>query len=1303
MYILDIPSKIYTVSTWFPPIQGGAHLLSKWAPVFLLALILLSNLWPLILTDQTGVKSNNRIHPSSIYSQLESSKKNVSVTIAPAAPACSLKPSLILVKSYSPPLVSIDLTLLIKIKNLFGFIEKTIEATYEINGTPLPWEPGTYFVPVPGLPVFESSTVNVTSWVSFDVYVDNEIAFRGGYNVTKCNFKENKPPLVYAFVEDLLGDPQLASETLGLSPPGWSISSDKDVNIYVIIIDDYGISNVTFEYKVDDGRWIKAGLERATLFAPIEKTVDLLKKSISSIIPYPSLAESLMPIFPVKLYIVNIPEQPEGSFVEFRALAEDVNGSIAESLHGFYYVDKGDDASLKVLIVDPWVSLWTLSRVLHERKPVVAVDLFHGENSRNLDTLINIIDFVDWVILNESITLQTLRNVDVLIIGQPQSDLAEDEIKAIETWLAEGGKVLWVAADSDYRDGNFNGPKSQAICNRVLEAVGSRLRVDLGGVYDDVNNIGGKSYRVLARVRPDFIHGLATQIIQAGISRPVLFHGPAPIIWVDESGAPHDPVNETFEGLVRIVWSYKTSKIRDNNPPAPILYNPSSDVNRTFVLMAAEVTSSGSIIIVSGETPYGGFAPISLNDYLGVELDGLRFLENTLTWALLATKIKSNTVFAGLASAYGLPSSLEKLMETISLTADMLGFTKFHHWEVIANFSDIYVVYPSPRVEELLNTGSGKFAPNVIILSNLLLGVNISPILDWDLRDIPTLQGSTLLDAIIDYVKETHAGVIATHGTLSDLVVWASCNTKLKVGSRGHVGFNLSDVNVFNERTVAGLLGVPHLALWEMVRDHVAEALCLSGMETSGAVVGLALYVAGIMLGSTPLQIPYVPWDGKLKVTEAARILGWSIDNEVEVYIPNMYEKLGYKAYTQVGWQLALPVQLARSILPALPNFTSQISLVYDYLSALEPVQNLSAELGRLMNLKAPNITYEALLNAHIKNGIIQISLDPSFLNSTLKDVKPITVNINVGSLPQSLSWLIPVKIVAVSPHREASVIAYDKYWDPDGFRSVYFSFEVEASSKEASLNILVEAVKWVAKWEYKPIATLINGFLPVTQDIASTYTKLTESITGYRVYYNTTILTASGESFVKLAVDENKIYHIIIVHPSLESINIRVHNAQIVKSISKSNITYVQVKSLSTEITLIISGSPKNPLSVVYIEVFKEKEVPPSVTETTTTTTPTITTKSETTTTTMATTTKEITETTISTPTKTETHTTKTSPTTKSTTKTPEYPPTATTTEVTTHTSTSNIINVVLENKIIIVIIVVVIILLILFTLRKS
>ncbi len=266
-------------------------------------------------------------------------------------------------------------------------------------------------------------------------------------------------------------------------------------------------------------------------------------------------------------------------------------------------------------------------------KITIAVDLSHGESEKYLNFIQGNITSVKWVnITNGPITYDMLKDVDVFIIGQPTVAFSPDEMAAIQKWLQDGKKILWVAADSDYG----NGYKTQQYVNDLLEYLGAKLRVEYASFYDDIHNAGA-FYRVLCQVKPDNVPELKTSIISEGISKPILGHGPAPLIWVDENGKAHDITKDTFPGLIRIAWSYNTSYIGDNNPPAPLVYDPldygKGAGNFTFVFIAAEYHKDmKDLIVVSGESPYGDYEPTWSPKYHGVPLDGPKFVTNMVNW-----------------------------------------------------------------------------------------------------------------------------------------------------------------------------------------------------------------------------------------------------------------------------------------------------------------------------------------------------------------------------------------------------------------------------------------------------------------------------------------------------------------------------------------------------------------------------------------------------------------------------------------------------------------------------------------------
>jgi len=276
-------------------------------------------------------------------------------------------------------------------------------------------------------------------------------------------------------------------------------------------------------------------------------------------------------------------------------------------------------------------------------KPVIAVDLAHGENDKALSYMMgNMTDF-EFKVLSEPITGDALEDVTILIIGQPMTVFTPEEVMAIQNWLAEGEKVLWVASDSDYG----SGPQSQQAANAILEAIGSSLRIDFSAVYDDVVNCG-RFYRVVGLVQPDEDTPLRDKIVMDFQHEgKVLYHGPAPLAWVDEEGNWHNLTKTKPENVYRIVWTSENGYIGDNNPPPTMAYldELTGHILARYVMLAVEHDrENNNLIIVSGESPYGDYQPTWTSEYYGVELDGPQFVMNLIRWAYLMATVPPVTV-----------------------------------------------------------------------------------------------------------------------------------------------------------------------------------------------------------------------------------------------------------------------------------------------------------------------------------------------------------------------------------------------------------------------------------------------------------------------------------------------------------------------------------------------------------------------------------------------------------------------------------------------------------------------------------
>jgi len=201
----------------------------------------------------------------------------------------------------------------------------------------------------------------------------------------------------------------------------------------------------------------------------------------------------------------------------------------------------------------------------------------------------------EWVIVTETLTSSDLEGASVLIIVMVDSSMTveDDEITVIKNWLAKGNKMLWVSGDSDYG----NDYPRQLTANKVLEAIGSKLRVDLAEAVDTKSN-GGKPYRVLAL--SDNCDE-EVKFLVAGVHR-ALFHGPGAIIaYVN---GEYVKLNEKkVENVYRLMWTSDGGMISEFNPPTSKVYVAGEEGR--FVILAIEVDpAKKNIIVVSGDAPF---------------------------------------------------------------------------------------------------------------------------------------------------------------------------------------------------------------------------------------------------------------------------------------------------------------------------------------------------------------------------------------------------------------------------------------------------------------------------------------------------------------------------------------------------------------------------------------------------------------------------------------------------------------------------------------------------------------------------
>lgn len=626
---------------------------------------------------------------------------------------------------------------------------------------------------------------------------------------------------------------------------------------------------------------------------------------------------------------------------------------------------------------------------------------------------------------------------------------------------------------------------------------------------------------------------------------------------------------------------------------------------------------------------------------------------NVKLWVIKENLVQLlNTIRGGIDLS--LPGDYIEGFRNVSRVAEVLhkSFVVFHNWQYLSERYNITIVWPGKGIGNYLNT----VKPEVIVLSNLYLGLNMTDTFNWDLYDI-SCNGESALECILNYVRRNHAGLIATHGTLSDWILWTSEEFKIKIGTRGHIGNDIEDI--ISDKRLASSLGLIWLPLWEYVRDEVAKAL----LEVSKP--------AGLAVGSTPLQIPYTPWDGILKLTHEGKLINWTIPEE-PIIIPNPYKGVNvkYRAYTQVGWQLGAPRAIAyaalnstRSIRGLIKNFYHKIYEIIENATAKSLRQKLEGQLERALAHGVKDLRGGLAKARIIKNNILT-----EFWIPELKD--KIRINITIPSnVYNRIMQLMPLKIVALSPNGTAGITAFDVYWDSNsGYRAVYFSFEVEASITESGRSLLQEAVKWVREWRYVDISRLLNGKMRAPKEVVERFEEIIKGIKGTPLYDDPALLPEEGVYNLTLSVNKPINVTVVIAHPWSGKVNATVisENVIVLNVTRYDNITQVNIYvEKAGNVTINISSDPTSTFDQTYLYASTVEVAEKTVTITTTVTT-TVTSPITTTVTTTEITTTTLTETATRTVTKVKTAV-------ETTTVTTTAPPSLTTiTKTETHTTTS-------------------------------
>jgi hypothetical protein len=255
-----------------------------------------------------------------------------------------------------------------------------------------------------------------------------------------------------------------------------------------------------------------------------------------------------------------------------------------------------------LLLSTLFVSLTSIAAVGAESSGKVVVHMKGAlEADDNLKAAMEDYSYVDWSVVTGDLAAADLSGADMLVLIQadPAVNYTEAELSAITAWFDEGSKLLWVASDSDYPDGQELRPPD---ANTVLETVGSKLRGENGETQDPMVNFDA-AYRVKAvstNCAPEY------KFLVAGVTY-AQFHGCGVIIGYLNGN--YYALDETeIEGVYVIMTSSASGVISDESAPAPEAHSPGQEGN--FAMMALEAMPNNNYVIATSDAPFSHYSPM---------------------------------------------------------------------------------------------------------------------------------------------------------------------------------------------------------------------------------------------------------------------------------------------------------------------------------------------------------------------------------------------------------------------------------------------------------------------------------------------------------------------------------------------------------------------------------------------------------------------------------------------------------------------------------------------------------------------
>jgi outer membrane murein-binding lipoprotein Lpp len=255
-----------------------------------------------------------------------------------------------------------------------------------------------------------------------------------------------------------------------------------------------------------------------------------------------------------------------------------------------------------ILLISLALSVSTIGFAHAGEKPVVIAQIKGAlEADVTLEAIMNNISYIDWVVLTGDVSADDLEDATMLIsvLSESAQAYSEAEVTAIQDWLDEGGKTIWLCADSDYGT-DYLRIDTQ---NALLEDIGSVLRAEHCAVEDPVSN-GGAPYRVLSvtdNIAEEF------EFLAVGVDR-ALTHSPG-VLTAYSGGRYWKLAEEQPDGVYVLLTTSEAGQLYDHNPPEPESVEAGDE--GSFVTLALEVDwALGNMVFLESEAPFGSYMPM---------------------------------------------------------------------------------------------------------------------------------------------------------------------------------------------------------------------------------------------------------------------------------------------------------------------------------------------------------------------------------------------------------------------------------------------------------------------------------------------------------------------------------------------------------------------------------------------------------------------------------------------------------------------------------------------------------------------